>query len=400
MPVFSCSRGCPRLISVSAIPGGSPVALADPEGYAVSYLDCAGCHTKTCDRCARKNPQLAAGSGCPKCGKPLAWAGVPLPGGAAASAPATAPRPPAAGPPPGGGRVNLVETLIGLGRSIDADLSARNSERANATAVLATTLMGSLADQATMDDLPHLSRFGEQFFRWEMFRHGAQYYRALYQRCMQLGVAQQAAGNSAITLAGAFDYLSGGMDSKPDMARSVVQMVQAHFGPQHPLTQKVQQRAASLGGAAQIQGAFGAPQWNMTPAAAPPPPQKTKQQADEELSLWITLAFLRISASDGSIDNREYLVFKQTIQQFQLPDLWDRYGTEGLMKLLREGKLQSLSAGLAGMPLDSKKHLGEILKKLMLADGKIEHGELVAIQEITGWLGMTLGDIGIRLERA
>ena len=70
------------------------------------------------------------------------------------------------------------------------------------------------------------------------------------------------------------------------------------------------------------------------------------------------------------------------------------------MKLLREGKLQSLSAGLAGMPLDSKKHLGEILKKLMLADGKIEHGELVAIQEITGWLGMTLGDIGIRLERA
>ncbi len=397
MPVFSCARGCPRLISVSAIPGGSPVALADPEGYAVSYLECGGCHGKTCDRCAQKSPPLAAGGPCPSCGQRLAWAGVPLKGGAAAAAPA-GPAPGAA--PPAGGRINLVESLIGLGRSIDADLASRNTERANATAVLAYTLMGTLGPNVTTADMPHLLRFGEQFFRWEMFGAGAHYYRSLYQCCRTLGVDKAEAGNTAITLSGAFDYLNGGMDDKPQIAGAGVEMTKRLYGDQHPLTQRVQQRAASRGvGAGQIQGAFGAPQWNMTPAA-PPPPQKTKQQADEELSLWITLAFLRMATSDGSVDNREYLVFKQTIQQYQLPDLWDRYGTEALMKMLQSGKLQTLSVGLSGLSIETKRTLGEILKKLMLADGKIEHGELVAIHEIVGWLGMTLGDIGIRLERA
>jgi hypothetical protein len=54
MPVFTCSSGhCSRWISVSAIPGGNPTALADPERWATDYVRCAGCKRYLCDRCHR-----------------------------------------------------------------------------------------------------------------------------------------------------------------------------------------------------------------------------------------------------------------------------------------------------------------------------------------------------------
>jgi tetratricopeptide (TPR) repeat protein len=55
--VLSCSGwNCPRLISVSAIPGGNPVAQADPEHFSTTFAVCPDCHSTFCDRCVPRSP--------------------------------------------------------------------------------------------------------------------------------------------------------------------------------------------------------------------------------------------------------------------------------------------------------------------------------------------------------
>jgi tetratricopeptide (TPR) repeat protein len=59
--VLSCSGwNCARLISVSVIPGGNPVAQADPEHFSVTFLVCPDCHSTFCDRCVPRSPFHAA----------------------------------------------------------------------------------------------------------------------------------------------------------------------------------------------------------------------------------------------------------------------------------------------------------------------------------------------------
>src|SRR5688572_25793269 len=71
MPVFYCSgAGCQRMISVSAIPGGNPTALAEPDKFAIVHRRCSGCGKRFCDRCMEKD-ELKSGS-CAACGSPLA----------------------------------------------------------------------------------------------------------------------------------------------------------------------------------------------------------------------------------------------------------------------------------------------------------------------------------------
>jgi len=50
MTVLSC-RLCKRYISVSYHPHGNPVALAEPEKWAVVFAECKTCRTCVCDRC-------------------------------------------------------------------------------------------------------------------------------------------------------------------------------------------------------------------------------------------------------------------------------------------------------------------------------------------------------------
>lgn len=55
--VLSCSGwNCPRLISVSVIPGGNPVAADDPEHFSSTFLICPDCHSVYCDRCVPRGP--------------------------------------------------------------------------------------------------------------------------------------------------------------------------------------------------------------------------------------------------------------------------------------------------------------------------------------------------------
>jgi hypothetical protein len=50
--ILACSgRGCSRLISVSVVPGGNPVARNDPEHFSIEFQTCPDCHNTYCDRC-------------------------------------------------------------------------------------------------------------------------------------------------------------------------------------------------------------------------------------------------------------------------------------------------------------------------------------------------------------
>ncbi|MGP4028272.1 tetratricopeptide repeat protein [Actinomadura sp. 3N407] len=50
--LLGCSGwACTRLISVSKVPGGNPVARNDPEGFAIDFMICEDCHSNFCDRC-------------------------------------------------------------------------------------------------------------------------------------------------------------------------------------------------------------------------------------------------------------------------------------------------------------------------------------------------------------
>jgi len=72
MPVMNCAGpDCSRLISVSAIPGGNPTALAEPEHWAVQWRHCKTCHKYWCDRCWQKHPSIATQQLCPTDGKTL-----------------------------------------------------------------------------------------------------------------------------------------------------------------------------------------------------------------------------------------------------------------------------------------------------------------------------------------
>lgn len=69
-----CSgTGCARSISVSRFPWGNPVALKDPEHWAVRYMECPICLKDYCDKCA-----LNMKGKC-QCGGALYWKGARAP---------------------------------------------------------------------------------------------------------------------------------------------------------------------------------------------------------------------------------------------------------------------------------------------------------------------------------
>ena len=63
MTVGMCAK-CGKLISISNLPGGNPIALADPDHWAVAYGVCERCGGSFCDKCIESN----AGK-CPECGR-------------------------------------------------------------------------------------------------------------------------------------------------------------------------------------------------------------------------------------------------------------------------------------------------------------------------------------------
>ncbi|WP_194814901.1 hypothetical protein [Nocardia sp. XZ_19_385] len=68
---FCAGDGCRRMLSISVIPGGNPVARADPEHFAVRFLTCTLCRSGFCDRCLPAESPFYRLRACPKCGADL-----------------------------------------------------------------------------------------------------------------------------------------------------------------------------------------------------------------------------------------------------------------------------------------------------------------------------------------
>ncbi|MFO0661402.1 MAG: hypothetical protein U0165_16450 [Polyangiaceae bacterium] len=360
----------------------------------------------------------------------------------------------------------LTAVLAEIGQQIDADLSRGNRDRVAALGTLAATVAQDLGPSAPREHIAWLMKWGEQFHRWRLFQSGCEYWKAMYSLLQRHGAAQSPEGEIAITVAGAFNFLSGGMDSNPSAVQALLSMGSRLLGDANPLLADCHARLRSASGsgfgaaarpapvaappaqpapqpafpgkssnggfggsapaAAASQGPAGwgsaasdpsrgfapapaaaaapspaaapasgwskgdsAASWNMAPAARPAPPANV----DESLSLWVTLAFLAIATADGKVDDREYLVWKETIQRMQLPDVWDKYGADGLMKMLQAGRLQLLSVEFSSLPRDTKVRFGTILKALVLADGVADPRELTEAARILGWLGLGMNDI-------
>ena len=74
MAVYSCSvPDCGRFISQSIVPGGSPVALAQPEVWSLFGFFCPECKAMRCDRCALRSVGTCA------CGRSLQLTIAPRP---------------------------------------------------------------------------------------------------------------------------------------------------------------------------------------------------------------------------------------------------------------------------------------------------------------------------------
>lgn len=69
MAVSIClEAGCGRMISLSALPGGNPVALANPERWAVLHAFCGLCGRCMCDRCIARRGLPVSELRCVACG--------------------------------------------------------------------------------------------------------------------------------------------------------------------------------------------------------------------------------------------------------------------------------------------------------------------------------------------
>lgn len=306
----------------------------------------------------------------------------------------------------------LVATLRQIGIEIDRDLTAGNRQRAHSLAHLAATVMSTQGQQGSADQVNDLMSFGEQFYRWKFFAEGMEYWKGLFQLIRRFVSAEHDYASRALTIAAAFSLLGGTMELDKPVTQSTLAMLEANFGANHPLTKdciaKVQ-AARGAGGwstAGASAGPFGGaaattPPRPMASAAHPvdmtPNPQRKetsiKLGPKEELSLWITLAFLDIAMADGKVSDAEYLVWKRTIAAFDLPDLWDKITTKGLKDLLDQGLLQVLSSNFAALDKPTKIRLGSILKQIVFADGQADSREIDAVRRICGWIGLSITEI-------
>ncbi|WP_007507897.1 tetratricopeptide repeat protein [Pseudofrankia sp. EUN1h] len=68
MAVYYCSTNfCDRLISVSVIPGGNPVARANPGSFAGQHMICGDCKRRFCYQCVQAKARWFDAALCPRC---------------------------------------------------------------------------------------------------------------------------------------------------------------------------------------------------------------------------------------------------------------------------------------------------------------------------------------------
>ncbi len=402
MPVMQCAgvQPCNRMISVSAAPGGNPVARSDPEGYASEWALCPRCGGYTCDRClARQRGACRCGTGVRLLSEPeriqvaqdLMRGAKPVPPSAVAVAqvaPSRAPQQQGPAISADQQAAMLPQILFDLGRRIDGELAQNNRERGRATAALASALMAASGRDVAPQHIPWIMSFGESFYRWGFFAEGAEFWKGVFQHFDRHNATGSDPGLRTMATAGCFQILAGMLNDKPDIAQHILTMAEKIYGPAHVLVKDARARLPPA------PPAFGAPAapppLDMRPAPSRASAAAASLDAPTKLALWVTLAFLDIAASDGQVGNDEYLVWKKTMATMELPDVWSRFGTEGLIQMLKKGVLQELSMEFATLDANARLRMVQILHGFVMADGKAEPGELATMKEIGSWLGLKL----------
>jgi len=276
---------------------------------------------------------------------------------------------------------------------VDGDLARGNVDRARAMASLAATLTLTQGVQAPVSEVPWLLSYGESFYRWKLFAEGAEYWKGIYQLLARLGRHEATESLRAVATAGAFQVLSGEIPPEAPHAQRVASFVQNAYGPDHVLTKDV---FARLGLAPTAAPASWSPPQppsqaiDLSPQVPRLPPEVASLDGSAQLALWVTLAFLDVASADGTVDEREYLTWKQTMAALQLPDVWGRFGAQGLQRMLQTGVLHALSAEFATLPEPSRAKLAGMLVEFMIADGRVDPAEVLAVKRIGAWLGMSL----------
>ena len=373
MRVVPCSgqTPCSRLVSISQVAGGNPVARENPDAYAVDWTRCT-CGAFTCDRC------LAAQGGKCTCG-----AAAALLSDAEKIAIALG------GPPPAPEATPIQPRLDGIARAIEEERAKGNHDRARALGALAATVVETQGASAPDDELAGIAAWGERFHEWAIPAEGARYAKATLQLLALRGRGPTSAeGQRAAALAGAFDALAGALDASSPYAYASLQAAKSALGDAHPIARAAQDKLGTV--APPPNAPHGAPPPNLAPPAPEPASRRAGFDGVTGLAVWITLAFLEIAMADGVIDESEHAAYARAIERAGLPDAWARFGRPALEEMSKKGMLQELSMEYAGLPLEVRTKMAEALVEFMMADGKIDPGEVESIRRITGWLGVSI----------
>lgn len=279
----------------------------------------------------------------------------------------------------------LCAVLFDIGHMTDGALAQGNLANADASAALAVTLLSTRGAQLTPADVAWVASWGEQFYRWQLFARGGQFYGEL----TRLAQAQQNQGpaHRAILATGiAFAYLGGAWDADPGFTG--LSLAAGILGHQHPLVGAALARHASRGGA---------PVHADPAAAAPALPGVSAAGStvisDEDKALWLTLAFFMVGAADGKIADGEYLAWKNAMTERKLPDVFGKYGAAGIKQRLDAGELQKISARLAGAPREVRLGLVRVAFAIAAADGKIDKDEIASLTKICQLIGLSFDEV-------
>lgn len=266
MPIVECSRRCPRLISISVIPGGNPEAAKEPEAFAAQWTRCDACGRFTCDRC------LARAGGRCGCGQPSRLltdaerirvaramaqnAQIPLSG--TASAPAQTPT-----------GASVVAAIYALGGPIDLALQQGNVAQALALGQQAAAALSTPNVRYAKPELEAALRWGEQYFRWQLWLPGAAYWRAATEAiAMSLPDPRMLEGAGA--MGGAMLLLGGRVPESSPQAVEILRAARSVFGPDHVLCQRIAERVLARPAAPAAPVSPAAPATPAAPVASGP----------------------------------------------------------------------------------------------------------------------------------
>ena len=356
MPVYSCARGCSRLISVSSIPGGNSVALEDPEGFAATYLMCAECKAKTCDRCAGHSPILRGDSSCPACQGTLSWQGV---------------RPPSGWPeqeelslgdltPAEAVCLWLTHAYFFI-KSVDGSMGPSDIARVQEAyeRLKAPNVIERLGLQVVLSFAPKRQELGAA-----ASRHLPLPLRV--QVCKELNLI-------GILVEDTLD---------PEKLKRLAQLV-----PELGVT--LQQVVSTDTSSAEPQ------------AAAPSLPDLTQLSSDDKATLWLGLAFYRIASADGDLSREEFEAWQKCRHELGLPARKDLFTSANMKELLNRGTINELARDLALDRTSGERILWcKALLKIVQADGKLDPAELKVVLELVAGMKVDPASIGLAIRKS